>query len=344
MKTRTHVISTHLFLFLLGFAVMATSQAQDVQVNSADPSSAVQGTIDLDVEIAGSGFDNSAVVDFFVTGTTNPGGITVKKVKTRGSKKIIATINVADTATVVDFDIEVSLSSGRKGKGTTLFSVKMKPNGDPCVEGDSRPKCADDPPPAGLTYTVEMDGAFVMDQLTTSDGNELLGDAEFTIYRPGNACTTMTEGSDERKACETWGTVFDVCGIYDIHGPDPYGPEQFTTTPDRKGKVQWAIYKYRGGVRVFLITSIQNPSDPLNPWGVVLQLDSDCVYHTDDFPGRPLCGTFLSEDEENPTTEFKMNHFWNHAGGKKGAAHAETCHVGEGALSPSHSTLTITAQ
>ncbi len=331
MKTRTPVISTHLFLFLLGFAVMATSQAQDVQVNSADPSSAVQGTIDLDVEIAGSGFDNSAVVDFFVTGTTNPGGITVKKVKTRGSKKIIATINVADTATVVDFDIEVSLSSGRKGKGTTLFSVKMKPNGDPCVEGDGRPKCADDPPPSGLKYLVEMNGAFVMAQLTTSDGNELLGDGEFTIVRPDSTLDPL--------AAETWSNVWDVC---DIYGPSPFGPDEFTTTPDRKDKVQWVIGKYRGGVRVFLITSIQSHIS-LEPLGVVLQLDSDCVYHLDDFPGRPLCGTFLPEGEVKKT-EFKMNHFWNHAGGKKGVTHAQTCHVGEGELLPSHSTLTITAQ
>jgi hypothetical protein len=37
-----------------------------------------------------------------------------------------------------------------------------------------------------------------------------------------------------------------------------------------------------------------------------------------------------------------MQHFWNHADGKKGIAHAQPCHVGEGELLPSHSTLTIT--
>jgi Ca2+-binding RTX toxin-like protein len=122
-------------LFALTVALFSNAaQAQDPQVNSANPSSAEQGTFDLDVEIAGSGFDNSAAVEFFVTGTTIPGGITVKKIKVRGSKKIIATIDVAEGATVDDFDIEVSLSRGRKGKGTELFSVQEKPTGKPSDE------------------------------------------------------------------------------------------------------------------------------------------------------------------------------------------------------------------
>ena len=49
----------------------------------------------------------------------------------RSSKRMIVTIDVADTAIVNKFDIEVTLSSGRKGKGTTLFTVLRKTN-DPC--------------------------------------------------------------------------------------------------------------------------------------------------------------------------------------------------------------------
>ena len=132
MKSRSQFISTYLFLIVLVIACMTTAQAQEVQVNSANPMSAVQGTLDLDVEIAGSGFDKSAAVDFFVGGsTTNRGGITIKKVKVRGSKKIIATINISDTAeTELAFDIEVTLlSSGRRGRGTTLFRVLKKGGG-----------------------------------------------------------------------------------------------------------------------------------------------------------------------------------------------------------------------
>ena len=227
--------------------------------------------------------------------------------------------------------------------------ASAKGKGLVCELGDPRPKCADEPPAAGLTFKVEMDGAFVMNQFTTSDGNELLGDFDFTIDRPAKnfGCGELPPLPDpDRAACETWGTVFDVCDIYDIHGDDPYGPNHFTTTPDRKEKVQWAVTKSGGGVRVFFVTSIQSPIDPPNPLGVVLILTSKCAYHADqqdDFPNRTLCDhPFLPEGTGNQTT-FDMQHFWNHADGKKGVAHAQPCHVGEGELLPSHSTLTITA-
>jgi hypothetical protein len=106
--------------------------APPVQVNSADPASAPQGTISLDVAVGGSGFDSSAAVTFLVTGTTNPGGITVKNVTVVASKKLIATIEIADTAVVSNFDIQVQLSGGRKGKGTSLFAVLKKIDTDPC--------------------------------------------------------------------------------------------------------------------------------------------------------------------------------------------------------------------
>ena len=108
------------------------AQAQ-VTVTSADPSSAVQGTVSLDVTVNGNGFDSTAQVKFLVTGTADPGGITVKKVAVKGSKRLVATVDVADTAAVNKFDIEVALSNGRKGKGTTLFSVQAKVATGPCA-------------------------------------------------------------------------------------------------------------------------------------------------------------------------------------------------------------------
>ena len=118
-------------LIALAITPFALAHAQ-VTVTAADPATAPQGTVSLDVTVSGSGFDSSAAVAFLVTGTTNPGGITVKKVSVKGPKKLIATIDIADTAIVDKFDIEVTLSSGRKGKGTTLFSVQAKTN-DPCA-------------------------------------------------------------------------------------------------------------------------------------------------------------------------------------------------------------------
>ncbi len=121
-----------LALLFLSAVPFSTAQAQ-VEVTSADPASALQGTISLDVTVAGNGFDSTANVKFLVTGTTDPGGITVKSVKVRGSRKLIATIDIAETAVVDKFDIVVELSDGRKGKGTSLFTVQKKGNGDPCL-------------------------------------------------------------------------------------------------------------------------------------------------------------------------------------------------------------------
>jgi len=123
-----------LYLTALAFAPIGVAYAQ-VKVTAATPSSTVQGTVSLDVIVSGSGFDSTSSAQFFVTGTTNPGGVTVKKTTFRNSKEVVATIDVADSAVIASFDIQVTLSSGRKGKGTTLFAVQAKkaPPPDPCV-------------------------------------------------------------------------------------------------------------------------------------------------------------------------------------------------------------------
>jgi hypothetical protein len=50
-------------------ALPATAQ---IQVDSANPSTAPQDTISLDIAITGNGFQKGAKAQWFVTGTTNP--------------------------------------------------------------------------------------------------------------------------------------------------------------------------------------------------------------------------------------------------------------------------------
>lgn len=119
-----------LSLAALGVAQVVAA-APPVKVTLATPASAYQGTTGLDVVVDGSGFDPTARVQYLVTGTTNPGGITVSKVVFRNSKQLVTTIDVADEADLANFDIQVMLDDGRKGKGTTLFSVKAKPGNPP---------------------------------------------------------------------------------------------------------------------------------------------------------------------------------------------------------------------
>ena len=117
-------------LMTLGLVFFQAALSQDVQVNSADPSTAPQGTINLDVTIAGEGFDNSGEVFFFKTGTSDPAGVTVNSTKVRGPKKAIANIDIAPDAEIADYDIELRMSRGRGGKGTELFSVHSANSGN----------------------------------------------------------------------------------------------------------------------------------------------------------------------------------------------------------------------
>ena len=107
--------------------VFATKSAKaQIQVNSATPGAAPQGTINLDVTISGNGFKKGATAQWFVTGTTNPGGVTVNSATFKGSTQLTANITVASDAVISGFDIVVKNTDGRTGKGTDKFAVTVK--------------------------------------------------------------------------------------------------------------------------------------------------------------------------------------------------------------------------
>jgi hypothetical protein len=130
-------------LILLGTASAASAQ---VQVDSTDPSAAPQGTVNLDVTIHGNGFKKGATAKWFVTGTTNPGGVAVNSTSYRSSSELIANITVAADATIAGFDVMV-FSAGRTGKGTDLFAVTAK--GTPLG-------CSTLGTPGGFTLVTEL--------------------------------------------------------------------------------------------------------------------------------------------------------------------------------------------
>ena len=115
-----------------------TAQAQTITVASADPPAGEQGTLNLSVLIKGKGFKNGAKAKFYRTGTADPGGVNVKSTKYVSSMQLIATVDIADAATIDLFDIEVQNADGRTGKGTELFSVTAK-KVDPCSLPDPVP-------------------------------------------------------------------------------------------------------------------------------------------------------------------------------------------------------------
>ncbi|HEV2492818.1 MAG TPA: hypothetical protein VG204_07055 [Terriglobia bacterium] len=100
--------------------------AQNIQVTSTNPNSAPQGTINLNVAVGGSGFKNGAKAAFFLSGTTNPDGVTINSTTFNSSSQVTANINISDTTNIADFDIQVTNSDGRTGKGSHLFAVTAK--------------------------------------------------------------------------------------------------------------------------------------------------------------------------------------------------------------------------
>jgi uncharacterized delta-60 repeat protein len=101
-----------------------------IQVLSANPNTGDQGTLGLNVTIGGKGFKKGAKAYFYLKGTENPAGITVRATKFVSDASLVATIDIAAGATPDSFDIVVA-ADGRTGKGTELFTVAVKI--DPCT-------------------------------------------------------------------------------------------------------------------------------------------------------------------------------------------------------------------
>lgn len=113
---------------ILGIAIifLATSAPAQISVTSALPNAATQGTINLNVSVGGKGFKAGAKAQWFISGTTNPGGVTVNSTNFVNPNALSANITVSSSAYVGGFDIVVTNADGRSGKGSELFAVQAK--------------------------------------------------------------------------------------------------------------------------------------------------------------------------------------------------------------------------
>jgi hypothetical protein len=158
--------SVFFFVLALFAGVSALPTTAQIQVDSANPGAAPQGTINLDVAITGNGFQKGAKAQWFVTGTTNPGGVTVNSTTFKGSTQLTANITVAPDAVISGFDIVVTNANGRTGKGTDKFAVTLKGT------------------PIGCTTSGTSSGFTLVTQLNPVQPN---GAALITTGRLGNA-------------------------------------------------------------------------------------------------------------------------------------------------------------
>jgi hypothetical protein len=138
MNARSKFAGFLLFSILLFSLAWAASPpplvAQDVVVSAAVPDNAPQATLNLNVTIKGNGFKKGAIAKWLVTASeTDTGGVTVNTTAYVSATELLANITVAPNAqTDKKFDIKVTLSSGRTGKGIELFKVIYNPP-DPAI-------------------------------------------------------------------------------------------------------------------------------------------------------------------------------------------------------------------
>jgi hypothetical protein len=106
---------------------MTLPSVAQITVTGAIPSSATQGTNNLNVTITGNGFNKGAKAAFFVSGTTNNGGVTVNSTSYSNSSTLTANISIASQADISNYDVQITNSNGRTGVGSEAFAVVQGP-------------------------------------------------------------------------------------------------------------------------------------------------------------------------------------------------------------------------
>jgi uncharacterized delta-60 repeat protein len=249
-----------------GGAVPAAS-AQTISVTSANPPSGDQGTLGLSVAIGGKGFKNGAKAQFFKTGTTEPSGVNVKSTKYVSATQIVATIDIADTAALAQFDIQVQNTDGRTGKGTELFSVTQKI--DLCTAPDSVPS------PGWYTSGVEVPGA--LDSTFGNGTGKVVGPRYLDVgYREGRAIAIQTISGEARIVAV--GIRHDDCVV---HGSYDWGIARYL--PD--GRLDST---FGSGGMVTLVFA----GGTSGPWAVAVQ---------------PVDGKIVVVGSGNPSTSKKSS-------------------------------------
>lgn len=148
-------------VLVLTFAAAVPAAAQPpVAVTAADPASGEQDTTGLVVKVTGKNFGANARTDFFKSGTSDPAGIVVRTSRVVSSTEIEATIDISSGAALSLFDIRVTNTTGRSGKGTDLFQVVEKGAAAACSLGGNPSNFVQiatlNPGVGGATYSTEL--------------------------------------------------------------------------------------------------------------------------------------------------------------------------------------------
>lgn len=132
--------------------------AQSIQVTAANPNNATEGTINLNVIVNGSGFKKGAKAQWFESGTVNPGDVTVNSTAFNSSSQLTANISVSTSGFTGSYDIQVTNTDGRSGKGTGLFAVIKGSGSSPSCNSFNVTTIINDADSTNTKFQIQSDG------------------------------------------------------------------------------------------------------------------------------------------------------------------------------------------
>src|SRR5690242_730279 len=222
-------------------------------VTSASPSYAYQGTVNLDVTINGSGFDQGTKASWYLNGLPSA-KITVNSTSYVSASQLIANISVASDAAINAYDIVVTTSTTKQGIGSDCFAVTLavpipvvgrginmagQVVGEPTVSGTSGGALWD--PGVGMVAMPNASRVFAIDETgTTISGKDNNGAAAIWTSSSGPSGPWsetilplppgLTLGSSRSIAVDASGEAVFMAGAV------PYGsgnrPVVWTRTPN----------------------------------------------------------------------------------------------------------------
>lgn len=314
MTKSSRILLLSTAMLVLGIAGPASTLAKGppIKVEEAVPNFAIQADMGVPITLKGRNFPANADVFFILNkaGDDDDGSdiqVVVSKSSTvtlNSAGDLVFEIDVAPGAILGDYDIEViELSAGgRKGKGTTLFSVQSKSNDDNGALGN---ECA-----------IEFEALFdfdVDDMAGDGVSNDLLGNyVAGTGSGPGFRLDTNGSIKLERNNDTRFINIdFNVAGVCDENGDFPTA----------------AFCTLMKGVDLRFDRDIE----PLN----LCELDDNQTglvslkFTFEAEPGNTLRNTFRGRDNKDPTTLHLRYGCWPGAGDSAGYHPAEVTRLDE---------------
>ena len=103
---------------------MQDAIADELRISKVEPAHVMREAATLEVAILGGGFNAATAVRFLLTGTSDPGGITVRRVKLVDPRKLVATVEIDSKVAPGYFDVQIGGEQRDEVRGRSLLLVE----------------------------------------------------------------------------------------------------------------------------------------------------------------------------------------------------------------------------